>query len=222
VGALRRTFDIVFPLLIAAALVLVAFPDYMYEEESRLLEVRQKVAKGLFKPMSMSQHWGMYAPDPARAMTYMHLIAESKGSYTFPRGKQDPVVEPGEAPPGTWRLEEADLADAGWGTIWGWQKTREDIWRYRLSMKKPKSPNRNRTWYMRGVCVREARAGRYPAYIQMQQLKRHFTKPSRVSEGKPEFGPRKFTRSDRTWCRSSVAAEMIEKDRERNPEAYAK
>ena len=220
-GALRRTFDIVFPLLIAAVLIIVAVPEAKMPEDSSVRAVRKRLAKELFRPMSMSQQWGMYAPDPARSMTYMHLTAESTGHYTLPRGKQKPLVEPGEAPPGTWHLDEALRAERDWETIWGWQKTRRDIWRYRLSTKNVDKPNRNRSWYMRGVCVREAREGRYPAYIQMQQLKRRFTKPDRVRKGKPVFGPRKYTRSDRSWCRSPLVAEMIERDRERNPEAQA-
>lgn len=217
---LRRIYDTLFPLLIAGLLVLVATPAKKMPEGSGVRELREHIAKNYFMPMGLSQQWGMYAPDPARSMSYVHLTAESKGARVFPVRKSDPQPEPGSAPEGTWQLDEARWAEQDWGVKWFWHKSRADIWRYRLAMSKHDTPNRNRSWYMRGVCVREAREGRFPHYIQMQALKRRFSKPEAVRKGKPEYGPREYIRSDRTWCKSKLVAGMLEHDRLVNPEAY--
>ena len=79
------------------------------------------------------------APDPARGHYYMEVVAyDSNGQ---------PRV-----------LEDSHLAEHGWGTASFWTRSREDIWRYTIS-DRVGEVDRNRTWYLRGVCAREVGRG---------------------------------------------------------------
>ncbi len=195
----RRVANLVLPVLLAGALLLPAFRTEQLE--GRTLELRTWVADWM-RPLSLSQQWGMYAPDPMRSMGYMLLTAMHEDGRRVP-------------------LEESAQSRASWGTVWGWEKTRVDIWRYRLSTQRPERPNRQRAWFLRGICVREARRGRMPEYIQMEQISRRFTPPKAVRRGEPGLGPEVVKRSDRGWCASPLVAEMLALDLENNPELWA-
>lgn len=200
----RRVLNIVVPVLLAAVLILPAFKESQLS--GRTLELRKVVASWM-KPMSLSQQWGMYAPDPARSMGFMRLEALRDGV----KG------QPAQALP----LAESEMTKHAWGTKWGWQKTRMDIWRYRLATTKPKRPMRERGWYMRGACVREARRGQMTRYMRMHQESRRFTPPEKVRAGAPEYGPESITPSDRGWCASPLVREMVELDQKNNPQFWS-
>ncbi|MBC8072749.1 MAG: hypothetical protein IAG13_30795, partial [Deltaproteobacteria bacterium] len=125
------------------------------------------VARGLLL-VSVKQTWGMYAPDPQRAQTYMDLEAEyADGSVAL--------------------LREHDDVLHGWGTTWAWRKTRVDIWRFYANFHADRR-NDNRSWYLRSVCVREARTGEEPRKLSMFHVKRRFASPEAVRAGKPGLG----------------------------------
>ena len=144
--------------------------------------------------ISVIQSWRMYAPDPQRAQSYLALYAE------LADGSQVP-------------LAEAVAAEQGWGSVWDWQKRRVDIWRAFASGEKP-SPHR--TWYMRGVCVREARArGEAPVRIVAQRVRRSLTHPDAVAQGKPSLGVLKRTDLQTIRCADWPSRQMLAEDRAR-------
>jgi len=61
------------------------------------------------RKISVGQRWGMYAPNPPNAVSYLGLT----GHYAN-----------GSAKP----LPELKWAEAGFGTHWAWTKRRSDIW----------------------------------------------------------------------------------------------
>lgn len=123
----------------------------------------------LGRRISVLQTWNMYAPDPQRAHTYLSVSAELADGTIVP-------------------LDEAVQADTGWGARWGWEKRRTDIWRY-YAVLRPEEQNVNRTWYLRGLCVREERArGQAPVRIIAERVRRSFTPPERVAAGEPALG----------------------------------
>lgn len=145
------------------------------------------------RQVSFVQSWRMYAPNPQRAQTYMNLTAHY----------EDGTSEP---------LWETEQERGGWGTVWAWDKTREDIWRHYANFH-PKSHNEHRTWYLRSVCVREARRGRIPEKIVMEQVTRGFAHPDKVAAGKPALGRRRVELVTVAYCKVKLVREMIEADR---------
>ena len=87
------------------------------------LKLREKVAKGVFMPMGLSQQWGMYAPDPMRGQNVMAIYALE--------GKEDGYA-----------LEEAREAPSKFGTHWVGNKTRMDIWKHRIVTSNLDKPSR--------------------------------------------------------------------------------
>jgi hypothetical protein len=158
-----------------------------------------KVAAALLE-ISVKQTWGMYAPDPQRSHHYMELTAE------FADGTQA-------------SLEENLDLEHGWGTTWAWRKTRVDIWKFYANFH-PDKRNDNRTWYLRHVCVREARKGEAPRKISMHLVKRKFTPPAKVARGAPGLGEPERRFVTVAFCHTSPAKDMIAADRERNPELH--
>lgn len=144
--------------------------------------------------ISVSQSWRMYAPDPQRAQSYLALYAElADGSRVA--------------------LEEAVAAEQGWGSVWDWQKRRVDIWQAFASGEKP-TPHR--TWYMRGVCVREDRArGAAPVRIVAERVRRSLTRPDAVAQGQPALGVLKRTNLQSVRCADWPSRAMIAEDRAR-------
>ncbi|MEM9458597.1 MAG: hypothetical protein AAGF11_30760 [Myxococcota bacterium] len=150
---------------------------------------------GRLRQVSFVQSWKMYAPNPQRAQVYMNLTAH------YDDGSER-------------ALFETKQERYGWGTNYAWNKTREDIWRHYANFN-PKRNNENRTWYLRGVCVREARTGPVPAKIVMHQVKRGFVSPAKVARGAPGLGKPRRGLVTVAYCRVKKVREMIEADKAR-------
>jgi len=176
--------------LLASFVVVPALPAYTTFGVSRAM------ARWL-KTISVSQRWGMYAPDPQRAHAYMDLVAE------YDDGTSE-------------ALEESKQAALGWTTNWMWTKTRLDIWRHHAGFFRSSKRNSNRDWYLRGVCVREwRRTGTRPKHIVMNQSRRGFTSPQQVRSGAPDLQPPTHKRIAVQNCRDAIVRRMIEDDRAR-------
>jgi hypothetical protein len=154
----------------------------------------------MLRPLSLKQTWRMYAPDPQRAQSYMKLTAR------YPDGRER-------------ELEETEQARAGWETHFAWHKTRVDIWRY-YALAHPKGRNDNRTWYLKGVCVREARRGDIPEKIVMHQVRRRFPPPDKARQGAGLGRPRESLVTVQ-YCKTPEVLGMIESDRQRRGQAVS-
>ncbi len=185
--ALRRILHAAFALAVVAFVLVPNVP-------SKMLPLSGTLAK-LGLTVSFKQGWQMYAPNPQRAHAYMNLTAVyDDGSEAY--------------------LEESLQENRAWNTHWMWNKTRVDIWRQYANFG-AKHRNDNRTWYLKGVCVREARKGPIPHRILMHHVRRRFTAPHKVAKGAPDLGPPKRTLTTVQYCRNPVVLEMIEADRAR-------
>ncbi len=151
------------------------------------------------KQVSFKQGWQMYAPNPTRAQMYMNLTA---------------VYDDGSER----RLEETLQENQAWGTHFMWDKTRVDIWRQYANFN-VKHRNNNRVWYLKGVCVREARKGPVPKRIVMHMVRRRFTPPDKVAKGRPGLGKPKRTFVTVQYCQHPVVKKIIEADAHRHPDA---
>lgn len=151
--------------------------------------------------ISIKQRWQMYAPNPQRAHAYMNLTAH------YPDGSER-------------ILEETRQEKRGWGTQFAWSKTRVDIWRHYANFS-PKKRNRNRTWYLKGVCVREARRGEVPQRITMYLVRRRLTSPKNVRKGARPLGPKTRQMVTVQYCKTQQVRKMIAADRERRGEPPA-
>lgn len=186
---LRITYHTLVPLAVATLLVAPKLPI------EPLAPVRSALS-GFLKKISVIQAWNMYAPDPQRAHTYLAVYAE------FDDGRRE-------------ALREAHQAEAGWSTIWGWQKTRADMWSFYATLN-PDKVNANRTWYLRGVCVRETLArGEVPRKIVSERVRRRFNHPDRVRAGQPGLGPIERDKLQSVDCRSWPIRDMIAEARAR-------
>jgi hypothetical protein len=153
------------------------------------------VAKSLRK-VSVSQHWGMYVPNPQRSHGYMTLTAHYKD------GRSE-------------ELEETEVERNGWATTWFGVRTRMAIWRYYAELH-PKKRSRNREWYLRGACVRETRrTGEIPQKLVMSVVRRRFAPPEAVKAGKLALGQPNKTLVTVQYCNRKAVRVMIEADRER-------
>ena len=188
-----RILHALVPTALVVAIVAPALPSARFGEFPSL------VARGLLL-VSIKQTWGMYAPDPQRAQTYMDLEA---------------LYDDGS----TASLSESLELEHGWGTTWAWRKTRMDIWKFYANFH-PDRRNDHRTWYLRSVCVREARTGHTPHKITMHQVKRRFTAPAKVARGAPGLGEPDRSLVTIVFCTTSPVREMIEDDRQLNPELH--
>lgn len=191
-----RAVALLHALVPTALCVLIVAPALPRE---RFGEVPGVLAK-LALHVSIKQTWGMYAPDPQRAHTYMDLVA------VYDDGREVALEE------------SEDLVD-GWGTIWAWHKSRVDIWRFYANFN-PDKRNDNRTWYLRSVCVREARRGRAPKTIKMFQVKRRFTPPHKVARGAPTLGEPERRLVTVAHCGTEPTRSMIADDAAVNPGAH--
>lgn len=189
---LRRTVNVIVPMVLGAVMVLAALPGAKLGP--RLRSGHDRLVE-LMRPLSLSQSWSMYAPDPGRGQFYMQLVAHDAD--------------------GTVRvLEDSELAEHGWGTTFFWDRTRMEIWRHTVSGRVDEA-NRNRTWYLRGVCVREARRGYDVQRVEMTQVFRRIRTPEQVREGKALLGPIKRRKAQDGSCRVQIIREMIEADAHR-------
>jgi hypothetical protein len=184
---LWRVINVVFPLLLGGFMLLAAWPG---DKLGPRLRPHHDRLTELMRPLSLSQSWSMYAPDPARGHFYMELVAyDADGTRRV--------------------LEESYLAEHGWGTTFFWNRTRREIWRLTITGRVDEV-NRNRTWYLRGVCVREARRGYDVQRIEMTQVFRRIRSPEQVREGKELLGPAKRRKAQDGSCRVQIIREMIE------------
>jgi hypothetical protein len=190
---LRRVVNVAFALVLGGAMLLAAFPSDKLGPRSRPAHDRLVAAMRL---VSLSQNWGMYAPDPARGHYYMELVAHDADGTTRV-------------------LEESHLAEHGWSTAWFWTRSRADIWRYTVS-DRIGEVNRNRTWYLRGVCAREAARGHDTRRVEMTQVYRRIRAPEHVRDGKALLGPHKRRKAQEGNCNVKIIREMIETDARRN------
>jgi hypothetical protein len=201
---IRRAVNVVVPLVLGTLMLILAVPaEYLgplgdkdrctneegrYSCKSLLIQVARRI--------SVSEMWGMYAPGPQRAHSYMLLTA----------------IEPD----GTERaLEENEVETEGWGTTWVWEKNRIHILHHAVGYFRANKPSRNRTWFLRGICVREYRAGYEPIRIRMDRIRRRFTKPSAVRKGKPVLTKPERLDVATMGCRSKLVRDMIKEDRAR-------
>lgn len=185
--ALRLLHALV-PLAMAAAILLPALPGEGFGPLPRALGRAMLV-------VGVKQSWGMYAPDPQRSHHYMELTA---------------VYDDGTER----ALEENVDVEHGWGTTWAWKKTRLDIWKFYANFH-PKKRNEHRLWYLRMVCVREARAGAVPDKITMHHVSRRFVSPAKVRKGSPGLGEPERTLVTVQHCRTPPVDAMIAEDQAR-------
>jgi hypothetical protein len=180
--------------VLALAVVVVA-PNLPSDWPSERVGAWNSKLAGWLRQVSLVQSWRMYAPNPQRAQAYMNLTAHYEDGSTEV-------------------LWETEQERGGWHTVWAWDKTREDIWRHYANFH-PKSANEHRTWYLRAVCVREARRGRVPEKIVMEQVTRGFAHPDKVAAGKPALGRRRVELVTVAYCKLKQVREMIEADQAR-------
>lgn len=191
----RRGLNTLVALLLGAWMLYSTIPrDRLPEDQhERHDELINKMRK-----LSLSQSWHMYAPNPARGHFYVEVRAYDRdGSVRL--------------------LDDSRLAEEGWGTTWAWDRTRKDIWLHTLG-RNPRKVNRNRTWYMRGVCMREARRGHEVRRVEMTRVYRRIRSPERVREGAESLGPVRRRKAQDSSCRVRIIRQMIEADsRRRGP-----
>ena len=185
--AAKRLLHAAFVLVIVAGIVLPPLPDWIRGELGKKLSV-------LELKISIKQSWAMYAPNPQRAQLEMQLHAD------YPDGSERQLVE-------------SELEKRAWGTHWVWDKTRVDIWRQYANFH-PDKRNKNRIWYLKGVCVREARRGEIPTKIVMYQVRRRFAPPGKVAKGAQGLGRPRRKLITVQYCKKPDVLEMIEADRE--------
>lgn len=188
--SLRRVVNVVVPLVLMTLMVFSALPR---ERIPAALQARHDAMMETLRNVSISQRWSMYAPNPSRGHFYLELRAVDA----------DGTVR---------ELDEQERID--WGTAWVWERDRTDIWLHAIA-RHIEEVNRNRTWYMRGVCVREARRGHDVRRIEVSRVERGIRPPDKVAAGKPLLGPVKRVEGQATSCRVDIIREMIEFDRQR-------
>ncbi len=189
---LRRAAHVIGPLLLMALMVFSAFPHEMIPPS---LQAQHERLIERMRTLSLSQRWSMYAPNPTRGHSYLELTAyDADGTVRV--------------------LEETERAAAGWGTAWAWSKDRRDVWMHTVTRQIDKV-NRNRTWYLRGVCVREARKGYDVRRIEAVRVYRSIRSPEQVLKGKSLLGPERREKAQDGSCRVQIIREMIEADQAR-------
>ncbi|MFV8755788.1 hypothetical protein ACNOYE_34995 [Nannocystaceae bacterium ST9] len=187
---LLRAINTIAPLLLISLMLFAAIPrdrfgEAMQARHDRVIEALRK--------FSISQSWSMYAPNPSRGHFYLELRAvDADGTVRV--------------------LEESDRID--WTTAWVWTKDRQDIWLHAVS-RRVDEVNRNRTWYMRGVCVREARRGYDVRRIEANRVDRSIRAPDKVLAGTPLLGPERRQKTQDTSCRVEIIRDMIAYDQAR-------
>lgn len=176
-------------LLLGLVIVLPNFPKEWLPE---LLAEPVSTVAGWTRQVSVVQSWKMYAPNPQRAHSYMNLTAHYEDGTTA-------------------ELEETLQERDGWTTHFAWDKTRHDIWRHYANFH-PKRSNEHRKWYLRGVCIREARKGRMPDKIVMEQVSRRFAPPDKVAEGHRGLGQPRKRLVTVAYCKVKRVRQMIDED----------
>jgi len=187
---LQRVFQACFALALAISIVTPALPtSWTGAFGIAIIDATRKISVG--------QRWGMYAPNPPNAVSYLGLTAHHA------KGKATP-------------LPELEWAESGFGTHWAWTKRRSDIWQFYISRGKPGRQNPHRNWYIKAACVREARIhGKPPVRITAEVVTRRITQPDAVRRGKPDLSPMTRKMMQMIDCRFRPVRDMIEADRVR-------
>ncbi len=186
----RRFGQILGVLAVAALIVVPAIPLGLLGLRHAELATDIERTTLLF---SVSQKWKMYSPNPRGGMEYLNLTAHYKDGRT-----ED--------------LEETEVERRGWGTVWDWEKSRKHVWLSYLTAE-PDENHPRRTWFLRGVCIREARRrGELPEKITVQLLRRRFAPPDRVRAGEPGLGPEQRRELEAQTCQTPEVWAMLEAD----------
>lgn len=185
--------NVVFPLVLAGILVLPALKVPADGPLGWLRAQQARLVQGLMT-ISVQQNWRMYAPNPSRSNMGPHVVA---------------VWDDGEEVP----LEESERAAAETGRVWAWRRRRVDFWRFQIAAYRPNRPNRNRSWYLWGVCVREARGGETPRLVKLYGERVRLAAPADVAKGEPVLRPPERKRIATVACRVGRTKTMIEEDR---------
>ncbi|MCB9566588.1 MAG: hypothetical protein H6710_05140 [Myxococcales bacterium] len=150
------------------------------------------------RKISVSQRWQMYAPDAQHSLAYVSIRGR------FADGREEPLLEALEA-------------DEGWGAgNWWWTKDRAGFWRFYAAVSRKKGSAPIRTWYVKSLCVREARRSDDPPLILLvDRVTRSFNAPEKVLAGAPEYGPVVRTPVQKINCMYRPIQEMIAEDEAR-------
>lgn len=187
--ACTRFSEVLIALAIATAILVPALPtDWTGRLGIAIIDATRKISVG--------QRWGMYAPNPPNAVTYLALT----GHYA--NGTAEP-------------LEERVWAENAFGTHWAWTKRRTDIWRFYVSRGKPGRQNPHRNWYLKAVCVREDRKGEMPMRITGEFLTHQITPPDKVRTGAPDLSPLRRKYAQMVDCRFGPIRGMLKVDKQR-------
>ena len=126
------------------------------------------------RPLSVGHHWVMYA-HPSRVERVMRVEAH------FADGRK-------------WQVPLA-------GGSGEWDRDRHVIWQ---AMVNKGQVNRNLRWFLRGLCVRTARATEEdPVEVVLSRRTRRLRSPSAVQRGEAVWGP---------WRERVVATERCDRD----------
>ncbi len=182
-----RAINTIVPVLIMSAMLFATIPRDRFGGAT---QARHDQLIDAMRKLSLSQSWSMYAPNPSRGHFYLELRAvDADGTVRV--------------------LEESERIN--WGTAWLGNKDRLDIWLHTVS-RQANEINRNRTWYLRGVCVREARRGFDVRRIEANRVDRSIRSPEKVAAGKPLLGPERRQKTQDTSCRVAIIRDMIAND----------
>ena len=192
-AGLKRALNVAFPLLLGIGVVVL--PSIPRKHLPAALEpVRERLDRDM-RTLSLSQRWGMYAPDPVRSHSHPRFVAlDPDGSERL--------------------LLQDELTGQPWGRAFWWTKSREDFWRYHAVHYRAKARNPHRTWYLLGLCVEERREGRAPKRITLHRERRSFRRPDKVVEGKSVLIKRKRKVLQSVRCDSKTVREMMQEESE--------
>ncbi len=185
----RRVCRHVWPIVVALVVVLPAIPGNWGHGAGN------KLRDALLK-LSIKPKWAMYAPNPERVASYLYVRAEYADGRTA-------------------ELYESQRAAQSWSTHWFWTKTREDIWR-KYAAYHPKRRSEHRLWYLRAVCVREARTGEVPRVIRARVVSRRLVAPTKVATGARGLGPPREQPAGAVYCAEPIVKAMIAADAARH------
>ena len=188
-NAARRVVNLMIPGVLMSVLLFAALPGSVLSEA---LAERQGKLNGAMRQISLVQRWLMYAPQPARGHGFQEYLAyDADGSVRV--------------------LPESDLTELGPSGNWAWNRDRHDIWMYVLT-RKPDEVNRNRIWFIRGLCVREARLGHEVQHIEVNRIYRPMRSPEELLKTGETLGPPRKRKVVDTTCNVKIIRDMIAED----------
>ena len=186
---LRRWINVVIPLVLAMVLI---FPAVQFKGKGKLKGAQTRLV-GALRTISVQQSWRMYAPNPSRSHTMPYVVGVDAHGEEYP-------------------LEESIRSDQETGRVWLWKRRRIDFWRFQVAAFRPTKPNRNRSWYLRGVCVRESRKDNPPRLVHLYGERVNLTPPKAVRNGKPVLGKPRRAKIETASCVIGRVPRMIEED----------